>query len=127
MTALRPLAIAACVALAPGLAAADGFYTRDLGDGGAPAECMARAQQAIQAYVQQSGTAASVLTGTWSVDAYDLAPGNVDVELACPYRDSHVTVALLVTHSSGSEQERVTVLDGITAFWNSPGGAPAGK
>ena len=118
----RHFAAAACLALVPALAQAEGFYTSDLGDGGAPAECMARAGQALNTYATNGASPnATVSTGTWSVDAYNLQPGNVAVSILCPYRESHVSIVLLVAHSAGTEAERIRATDGISQIWNGIG------
>jgi len=123
----RHFIAASVLALVPALAQAEGYYTSDLGDGGAPQECMTRAERALSSYVATSANPnAFVATGTWSVDAYDLMPGDVAVSILCPYRESHVSVVLLVTHSEGPESERIATAEGIGQIWDSlgqPGGA----
>ena len=107
-------------------ALADGFFTRDLGDGGSPEQCLNRAEQTLNAYVRESGSGrAVVLRGSWSVDGYYLEPGNVNVQIACPYRDSYVSIVLAVGHSTGAESERAAVVDRIDALWNNPGAGSA--
>lgn len=122
--ALLPLLAAGLVVAMPGEGRADGFYVHDLGDGGAPEACMAQALAALSAYATATGTPGAVIqAGVWSVDAYGLEPGGVDVDIACPYRDNHVGVALLTAHGTGAEEDRAAVADGITGYWN--GGMPA--
>lgn len=130
MRRARTLTLAALVALAPGLALAEGFYTRDLGDGGTPDGCMNRAEQALNAYVAAgAGPNAVVARGTWSVDAYHLGAADVAVQMVCPYRNSIVSIVLLTAHSMGPESERIAVVDAIAARWDAAGqgggGAPS--
>ena len=119
---MRRIALAALLACAPALAQADGFYTTDLGDGGAPEACIARAQRSLNlALAQPQNSAATVATGSWSVDAYHLQPGNVSVQIACPYRNSHVDTALITAFSTGPESDRIAALDFIVERWNADG------
>ncbi|GAB4276436.1 MAG: hypothetical protein Kow0013_30150 [Pararhodobacter sp.] len=127
---MRILSTAAFLTLLPTLALADGFYTRDLGGAGSPQDCLARGRAAIQAYANQSGTPnATINEGSWSVHGFDLQPGNVDVQIACPYRNNVVEVALLVAHSRDDREDRVAVVDGISAHWDAyvagGGGVPS--
>ncbi|WP_417628347.1 hypothetical protein [Pararhodobacter aggregans] len=114
------LLAAGLVLAMPGAGRADGFYVRDLGEGGAPEACMAQALAALTAYAADTGTPGAVIqAGIWSVDAYDLQPGAVDVDISCPYRDGYVGVVLMTAHSAGSEAERAAVIDGINGHWDS--------
>ena len=123
---MRGAFIAAVVALVPGLALADGFHTRDLGSGGSPDQCMARARAAVEGYARQAGTPnATINEGSWSVQGFDLAPGNVDVQVACPYRDNISSIVLLIAHSRGDNADRVAVVDGISAFWDGTNTGPS--
>ena len=126
---MRALVVASVLAVLPALAQADGFYTSDLGDAGGPADCTQRAQRSLSAYVSEPRNAgATIATGAWSVDAYHLQPGNVSVQIACPYRDGHVDVALITAFSTGPEADRIAAIDAIVQRWNAPGqngGAPA--
>lgn len=119
---MRRLVLSLPILLMPALAQAEGFHTRDLGSGGAPQECMTRARQAIQTYAQQNGTPnATVNEGSWSVHGFDFRPGNVDVMIACPYRDNFTSIVLLVSHSEGELADRTAVVDGISALWDAIG------
>jgi len=128
---MRNLVFSLPLMLIPAMALADGFHTRDLGSGGSPQECMDRARQAIRTYAQQNGTPnATVNEGSWSVHGFDFLPGNVDVQIACPYRDNFTSIVLLTAHSSGERDDRVAVVDGIAALWDSIGQGgfvPGGK
>ncbi len=123
--------LAACVlALAPAMASADGFYNRDVGDGGAPAACMARARQAIEAYARRIGMPnTTVYHGSRTVAAYGLQPGNVNVQIACPYRSDRAEIVLVTAHSTGTEQDRITAVEGVSAIWDTigQGGVTPGK
>lgn len=108
--------------LVPSPAVAEGFYTSDLGEGGAPDACIFRAQRTLNAYAVNSGfPQTTILSGAWSTDGYDLQPGDVDVQFLCPYRDSHVSVALLVGHSDGADADRIAVVEALVALWNATG------
>jgi hypothetical protein len=116
---MRILSTAALVTLLPTLAFADGFYTRDLGEAGSPQDCLARGRAAIQGYANQTGTPnATINEGSWSVHGFDLQPGNVDVQIACPYRNNVVDITLLVAHSRDNREDRIAVVDGISAQWD---------
>ena len=124
MTHARGILAAVVLAMAPALAQAEGFYTRDLGEGGAPDACMSRAQRALNAFAMEPGNAgALVVSGAWSVAGYNLQPGNVDVEFACPYRDSFVSIVLMSAHSDGDENQRIFIADALEQRWNAAGQA----
>ncbi len=122
---MRVLLTAVVVSLVPGLGLADGIFTRDLGAGGTSAQCMTRAERALQAYAQSVGMSPTEVTmGSWSAQAFDLPPGAVDVQIACPYRDNVSEVVLLFAHSQGSDSEREAVVMAIASYWEndaSPG------
>lgn len=116
--------------LFPAIASADGFYTRDLGSGGDPEACVERARQAIQMYANQTGTPnATVNTGSWSAHGFDLMPGETDVQIACPYRNNVSEIVLLTVHNRNSRDDRIAVVDGISALWDqlAAGGAAPTK
>ncbi len=116
------------LALLPGMAAAEGFYSRDVGEGGSPEACLSRARQAVETYARRNGTPnAIVVQGAWSLSGYDLYPGQVDVQVACPYRDNIASIVVVTGHSDGNEADRITVIEGIGAIWDQlgQGGAPA--
>lgn len=116
---MRSIVAAVVLALVPALAWADGFYTHDLGEGGTADACTFRAQRALNAFLMEAGQdGATMASGTWSVDGYNLQPGNVDVEFLCPYRDVQVPVALIVSHSAGSENDRVAIVTALVERWN---------
>lgn len=124
MSALFRIVAAAVMAFSPVLAQAEGFMTRDLGEGGTPDACMFRAQRALNAYAMEPGNAnVIVVSGTWSVAGYNLQPGNVDIEITCPYRNSYVSIALMTAHSEGQESERFAMLDAVELRWNATGQA----
>lgn len=119
---MRKLALAAAFVCLPALAQADGFYTSDMGEGGAPEACIARAERSLSAYIRVAQNAgATMATGSWSVDAYHLQPGDVSVQIACPYRDSHVSAALVTAFSTGPETDRIAAVEAIVQRWNAPG------
>ena len=127
MMRARTLALAAGLTLLPTLALAEGFFDRDLGDGGSPAECMDRAERTLNAYGRASGsTDIYVARGSWSVDGYHLEPGNIAVQFLCPYRDSHVSVAILVGHSDATGDAAEPVVSALAQIWDNNGMA-AGK
>ena len=122
MMAARALIAAACLAALPAIAQAEGFFDRDLGDGGAPAECMDRAERTLNAYVRASGsTDGFIARGSWSVDGYHLEPGNIAVQFLCPYRDSHVSVAILVGHSDATGDAAEPVVSALAQIWDNNG------
>lgn len=106
---------------------ADGIHTRDLGEGGTGAECLARAERAIRAYARNhSGPNTVINSGDWSAHGFDLQPGDVDVQIACPYRNNISSIVLLFSHSRGEQADREAVIDGINDAWHADnGGAPS--
>lgn len=114
---LRAAAVAAAV-MAAQAAGAGSFLTHDLGEGGTPAECTARAVRAISAYLQGHGIAKGDITRReWLVFAFAVPPGS-DVQIACPYRAGQVDVALLTGHASDPAVELGPVIDGLVAAWH---------
>lgn len=116
-----------CVSM-PAAALANGFLTRDLGAGGHYEDCLARAVQSLQFYVDRMGAhRAEIDQGAWAAYAFGVPPGSVDVQIACPYRNNMSDIVLLTTHSSGGLDDRQTVLNNIAEIWESlEGGAMPG-
>lgn len=121
------LAAALCVAL-PASAFANGLLTRDLGAGGHYEDCLARALQTLQIYVDRTGGRNNdISSGDWSAFAFHLRPGPVDVQIACPYRSNMSDVVLMTIHSTGHRDDRQTVLNSLAEIWDSlEGGLPSG-
>jgi hypothetical protein len=112
------LAFAAALTAAPP-ALADGFWTHDLGAAGTPEACLDRASRAMETYFRQNGvTDGLVQVADWSVQGYDLPPGDVQAQFVCPYRDGVVEIALLFTYSAGPESDRHAVVESLTAIWD---------
>lgn len=122
---MRSLVVLAFCALMPATALANGFLTRDLGDGGPYELCLDRAVQSLQIYVDRTGARQAELDqGNWAAYAFGLRPGSVDVQIACPYRNNMSEVVLLTVHSTGGPDDRETVLSNIAEIWDSlEGGA----
>lgn len=113
--------LTAALAILAAQASADGYHTRDMGAGGSGEECMERAEAAIRAYAAEPGNSDGgtiINSGDWSVQGFDLLPGDVDVQIACPYRNNVASIVLAISHSRGSHDERAAVIDGITEHWN---------
>jgi hypothetical protein len=130
MIPARRLILCAVLALAgvPTTGAADGFMTRDLGTGGDPGQCLDRAERAMNDWFRTNGvTGGLVQRGDWSVQGYDLPPGNVQVQIACPWRNDQVLVALMFSYSTGPESDRVAVIDGLDAIWHRLAAQPLQK
>ena len=120
------LAAGLCLMM-PATALSSGFLTRDLGEGGHYEDCMVRALQSLQVYLDRTGAQrADVTQGDWAVYAFRLMPGAVDVQIACPYRNNIAHIVLLTTHSAGPEADRERVLVGIAGIWDAlaHGGLP---
>lgn len=120
--------ISAALAVLATQASADGYHTRDMGAGGSGEECMQRAEAAIRAYAAEPGNSDGgtvINSGDWSVQGFDLLPGDVDVQIACPYRNNIASIVLAISHSRGEEAQRVEVIDGITEHWDAYEAAPA--
>lgn len=120
---MKKFVFAAALGLLAAPVLADGIHTRDLGAGGTGDECLARAERAIRAYIRSSNDPSpDVSVGDWSASGFNLQPGNVDAQIACPYRDNISSIVLLFTHSSGEQSEREAVALGIRDAWNADTG-----
>lgn len=115
---MRAFGMAAALALLPAVAAAGGFLTRDLGHGGTGQECIERAREAIDIYSVEFGLPMPDHDGeSWAAYGFGLPPGNVSVQIACPYRDNMAVVVLLTAYSEGTDQDRRTVIETISDIW----------
>lgn len=119
---MRGTLIFAAAILGAGLHAGDagavGFLTHDLGAAGDYEECIARAERTLNAYAARYGNASSeVVTSDWTSSAFMIEPGDGDINIACPYRNFQVEVALITVHSRGPESERELILDRLLQLW----------
>jgi hypothetical protein len=110
-------------------AGATGFLSHDLGAAGSADECIDRARRTLDAYATRFGRADSeVVTSQWTSSAFSVEPGGADINIACPYRDFRVEIALITVHSLGPVAERETILDRLLGIWATQGqGAPLSK
>jgi hypothetical protein len=103
-----------------------GFLTHDLGAAGSGEECMQRARQTLDAYSARYGQPSTeVVASQWTASAFSVLPGNADMQIACPYRNFQVEVALLIIHSQGPVSERETILNRVLEIWAATPGRPA--
>jgi hypothetical protein len=123
---MRGTLVFAAAILGAGLHAGDaravGFLTHDLGAAGSYEDCIARAERTLNAYVARyRNTGSEVVTSDWTSSAFMVDPGDADVNIACPYRNFQVEVALITVHSRGDEAERETILDRLLQLWDDQG------
>jgi hypothetical protein len=103
-----------------------GFLTHDLGASGSADDCMERARQTLETYSARFGQASTeVVASQWTASAFNVLPGNADVQIACPYRSFQVEVALLIVHSQGPVTERETILNRLLDIWATTSSRPA--
>lgn len=113
------LAAAGLAVAVAGGAQAEGFYTYDLGVGGHYEQCYDRAARALRGYaLRHSGADTELVESEWSIEIYNLQPGDVDVQILCPYRNQQSEIVLMVGHSEGLSQDRERVIHAIRDRWN---------
>ena len=102
----RTIALAAAAALFPILASAEGFTNMDLGQFDNREECMTRAQNAMQRYIDTHGGFEYQST-EWVVYGWDFTPGDQDVTIMCPWVSDTVVNAFLVVHGETTDDQRI--------------------
>jgi len=102
----RAIILAAAAALLPVLGSAEGFTNMDLGQFSNREDCMAKAEAAMQRYIDTSGGFEYQST-EWVVYGWDFTPGDQDVTIMCPWVSDTVVNAFLIVHGETTDEERI--------------------
>jgi hypothetical protein len=97
---------ATLVALVSGAASAEAFKVGDLGEMPSRRVCIETATAVLETYISEFGgrsTGGAADDESWSVYAWDLRPGDIDVVITCPVVARQVN-AFYTLFSSGENQ-----------------------
>jgi len=78
----------------------------DLGQFSNREDCMAKAEAAMQRYIDTSGGFEYQST-EWVVYGWDFTPGDQDVTIMCPWVSDTVVNAFLIVHGETTDEERI--------------------
>ena len=118
----RLLSGAMLMALISGTASAEAFKVGDLGEMPSRRVCLATATEVLQTYIDEFGGRSTDgetdVEDSWSVYAWDLRPGDIDVVITCPVVVDQVN-AFYTLYSSGNNEveDADTAAARIRALW----------
>ena len=102
---MRRMIAALAIACLPNLAMAEGFTTEDLGSIADDPACLERARLVFDEF-GKSSRAGEVVSGAWTISAFDLGTDDYDALLACAFGPKEMTRAtLIVYHSDKGDEE----------------------
>jgi len=116
------LTAAALVAMAPGLASAEGFSSGYVTGFGSEDECMNIARSSMDQHFARYGINPDTGEATFSVFGWDVPPGATQVAIVCSEDQGRVTA----TVTGYSLQEDGTRLETVEAFLDLLEGVPPG-
>jgi hypothetical protein len=110
------------LALVSGTAAAEAFKVGDLGEMPSRRLCLTTAVAVLETYISEFGGRSTNgepdVDDSWSIYAWDLRPGDIDVVITCPGVANQVN-AFYTLYSSGSNEvaDADTAAARIRALW----------
>jgi hypothetical protein len=113
---------AAFLALLSGGASAEAFKVGDLGEMPTRRVCLTTAAQVLETYIKEFGGRSTGgetdVEDSWSIYAWDLRPGDIDVVITCPVVGTQVNAFYTLFSSGDNEVEDADTAAGrIRELW----------
>ncbi len=112
----KSIFLSVAVAIIPAFGIAEGYTNMDLGQFSDRETCMARAQNAMDRYINSHGGFEYQST-EWVVYGWDFTPGDQDVTIMCPWVSDTVVNAFLVVHGETTDEERIFTAETLETFF----------